>query len=124
MSYTEDPDTIKSDDEERPEQADLDADGTPDDEDDEGVDKSKWPDIHKDALLEYERAWERERMNIDEAYDDLRFRRGRVSDQWDACGADGSGWPADARQQQDSEVHSSGDGRSAADAALGRGCPG
>jgi hypothetical protein len=84
MSYTEDPDTIKSDDEERPEQADLDADGTPDDEDDEGVDKSKWPDIHKDALLEYERAWERERMNIDEAYDDLRFRRGRVSDQWDA----------------------------------------
>jgi hypothetical protein len=84
MSYTEDPDTIKSDDEERPEQADLDADGTPDDEDDEGVDKAKWPDIHKDALLEYERAWERERMNIDEAYDDLRFRRGRVSDQWDA----------------------------------------
>jgi hypothetical protein len=84
MSYTEDPDTIKSDDEERPEQADLDADGTPDDEDDEGVDKTKWPDIHKEALLEYERAWERERMNIDEAYDDLRFRRGRVSDQWDA----------------------------------------
>jgi hypothetical protein len=84
MSYTENPDTIKSDDEERPEQADLDADGTPDDEDDEGVDKAKWPDIHKDALLEYERAWERERMNIDEAYDDLRFRRGRVSDQWDA----------------------------------------
>jgi hypothetical protein len=34
-------------------------------------------------LLEYERAWERERMNIEEAYDDLRFRRGRVSDQWD-----------------------------------------
>jgi hypothetical protein len=49
MSYTEDPDTIKSDDEERPEQADLDADGTPDDEEDEGIDESKWPDIHKDA---------------------------------------------------------------------------
>jgi len=59
--------------------------GEPDavqDEDDQ-VDKSKWPEIHAEALLEYERAYERERSNMEEAYDDLRFRRGRVSDQWD-----------------------------------------
>jgi Phage P22-like portal protein len=44
--------------------------------------KADWPDIHKEALLEYERAWEKERLNIEEAYEDLRFRRGNLADQW------------------------------------------
>lgn len=60
------------------------TDETGDDEDDDDyVDKTKWPEIHREAMLEYERGWEREHTNIDEAYDDLRFRRGRQSDQWD-----------------------------------------
>lgn len=58
------------------------TDETGDDQDDDNVDKSKWPDIHREAMLEYERGWEREHTNILEAYDDLRFRRGRVADQW------------------------------------------
>ncbi|WP_425991367.1 portal protein [Afipia sp. DC4300-2b1] len=41
-----------------------------------------WEAVHKEALLEYERDYERERNNIDEAYEDLRFRRGNKSDQW------------------------------------------
>jgi hypothetical protein len=82
MSYSETPDAIDAPDDEEREDAAVDAE--PDNDEDDGVDRSKWPEIHKDALLEYERAWERDRMNIEEAYDDLRFRRGRVSDQWDA----------------------------------------
>jgi hypothetical protein len=54
-----------------------------DDDDDDYVDQSKWPEIHREAMLEYERGWEREHQNIDEAYDDLRFRRGRQADQWE-----------------------------------------
>jgi hypothetical protein len=57
--------------------------GNEEDDDDDYVDESKWPDIHREAIEEYERGWERERSNIEEAYDDLRFKRGRVSDQWD-----------------------------------------
>lgn len=41
-----------------------------------------WAAIHEEALLEYERDYERERGNIDEAYEDLRFRRGNKADQW------------------------------------------
>src|SRR6185437_13826821 len=44
--------------------------------------RADWPDIHKEALLEYERAWQREQGNIEEAYEDLRFRRGKMQDQW------------------------------------------
>lgn len=46
--------------------------------------KSEWPVIHREALLEYERDYAREQGNIKDAYEDLRFRRGRLSDQWDA----------------------------------------
>jgi hypothetical protein len=59
------------------------ADETGDDDDDDYVDESLWPEIHREAMLEYERGWEREHTNIQEAYDDLRFRRGRVTDQWE-----------------------------------------
>jgi Phage P22-like portal protein len=41
-----------------------------------------WEAVHEEALLEYERDYERERNNIHEAYEDLRFRRGNKSDQW------------------------------------------
>src|ERR1700712_1511449 len=65
----------------------ADAEATDDEgiraDDDDYVDKSKWPEIHREAMLEYERGWEREHTNIEEAYDDLRFRRGRVTDQWE-----------------------------------------
>lgn len=47
--------------------------------------KSDWPSTHERALKEYNRAYERERANIDEAYEDLKFRRGKVEDQWDAA---------------------------------------
>lgn len=47
-------------------------------------DKSDWVEIHEEALLEYDRDYAREKGNIDEAYEDLRFRRGRKEDQWDA----------------------------------------
>lgn len=43
---------------------------------------AEWREIHDDAMEEYERAWERERDNQDEAYEDLKFRRGRQEDQW------------------------------------------
>lgn len=43
---------------------------------------AKWAEIHEYALDEYERDWERERGNQDEAYEDLKFRRGRQEDQW------------------------------------------
>jgi hypothetical protein len=46
--------------------------------------KSDWPEIHREALLEYERDYAREQGNIEDAYEDLRFRRGRLNDQWDA----------------------------------------
>ena len=39
-------------------------------------------DVHKEAMERYKRAWDRERDNINEAYEDLRFRRGRPEDQW------------------------------------------
>lgn len=61
----------------------TDETGDDDDDDDDAVDESQWPEIHREAMLEYERGWEREHTNIEEAYDDLRFRRGRVADQWD-----------------------------------------
>lgn len=44
--------------------------------------RADWPNIHTEALLEYERAWMREQNNIEEAYEDLRFRRGKLQDQW------------------------------------------
>jgi hypothetical protein len=52
----------------------------------DGDDKPKadWPEIHKEALLEYERDYAREQGNIEDAYEDLRFRRGKLTDQWDA----------------------------------------
>src|ERR1700759_3282291 len=83
MAYSENPSSIVSEDGNDGKQPDVVDATTGDDDQDSAVDKSKWPEIHSEALLEYERAWERERSNIEEAYDDLRFRRGRVSDQWD-----------------------------------------
>jgi hypothetical protein len=54
-------------------------------------DKAKKPksekadaDILKQALEDYDSAYEFQRGNIDEANEDLRFRRGRKEDQWDA----------------------------------------
>lgn len=41
-----------------------------------------WQKVHEEALLEYERDYAHEKHNIDEAYEDLRFRRGRLTDQW------------------------------------------
>lgn len=54
------------------------------DGDSEPVSKAEWDAVHEEALLEYERDYERERNNIEDAYEDLRFRRGRLTDQWDA----------------------------------------
>jgi hypothetical protein len=45
--------------------------------------KSDWAEVHEEAMLEYERDYAHEKNNIDEAYEDLRFRRGRLTDQWD-----------------------------------------
>jgi hypothetical protein len=53
-------------------------------QEDDDKQKSDWPEIHKEALLEYERDYAREQGNIEDAYEDLRFRRGRLTDQWDA----------------------------------------
>jgi hypothetical protein len=39
----------------------------------------------RQALEDYEAAYEFQRANIDEANEDLRFRRGRKEDQWDAA---------------------------------------
>jgi hypothetical protein len=50
----------------------------------EADNKSDWAAVHEEALLEYDRDYNRERGNIEEAYEDLRFRRGRREDQWDA----------------------------------------
>ncbi len=47
-------------------------------------DTSKDADILKQALEDYDSAYEFQRGNIDEANEDLRFRRGRKEDQWDA----------------------------------------
>lgn len=46
-------------------------------------DKSEWPEVHANALKEYDRGYLKERNNIDDAYEDLRFRRGTLADQWD-----------------------------------------
>lgn len=43
-----------------------------------------WADVHSRALKEYERDYQKERRNILEAYNDLKFRRGELEDQWDA----------------------------------------
>ena len=59
---------------------DLDADDKA--EAKEPTQNEAWEAVHEEALLEYERDYERERGNIDEAYEDLRFRRGNKSDQW------------------------------------------
>jgi hypothetical protein len=64
--------------------ADYDTTEPGKDEDDKSTPKSDWEAVHEDALKEYERDYERERANIDEAYEDLRFRRGKLTDQWDA----------------------------------------
>src|ERR1041385_8292182 len=45
---------------------------------------TKDDDILKEALENYETAYEYQRANIDEANEDLRFRRGRQEDQWGA----------------------------------------
>lgn len=45
--------------------------------------KEKDADILKQALEDYDSAYEFQRANIDEANEDLRFRRGRREDQWD-----------------------------------------
>jgi hypothetical protein len=54
-----------------------------DQSDDDKKPKSDWPEVLKEALLEYERDYAREQGNIEDAYEDLRFRRGRLTDQWD-----------------------------------------
>ena len=41
-----------------------------------------WQKVHEEALLEYERDYAKEQGNIEEAYQDLKFRRGRQDDQW------------------------------------------
>lgn len=64
--------------------ADYDDDKGAEPDQDKDDKKSDWEAIHEEALKEYERDYERERSNIDDAYEDLRFRRGRQSDQWDA----------------------------------------
>ena len=45
---------------------------------------TKADDILKQALEEYDAAYEFQRGNIDDANEDLRFRRGRTEDQWTA----------------------------------------
>jgi hypothetical protein len=45
-------------------------------------DKSDWPTVHEEARKKYERGYERERENINNAYEDLKFRRGELEDQW------------------------------------------
>lgn len=88
MSYTHDTSVKEFYDEgDEPKDAAADTaaavDDNGDDDDEEGqVDKTKWPEIHVEALEEYARAYLRERSNMEEAYDDLRFRRGHKEDQW------------------------------------------
>jgi hypothetical protein len=60
----------------------MDVEGK-DADDDSKAASARWETIHADALDEYERDWERERNNQEEAYEDLKFRRGRREDQWD-----------------------------------------
>ncbi|MCK1430894.1 portal protein [Bradyrhizobium sp. 87] len=55
-----------------------------DDDQDKDESMSDWEEVHEEALLEYDRDYAREQGNIDEAYQDMRFRRGRKEDQWDA----------------------------------------
>ena len=63
--------------------ADYDDDkGAEPDQDKDDAPKSDWEKVHQEALLEYDRNYAREHGNIDEAYEDLRFRRGRLEDQW------------------------------------------
>lgn len=45
--------------------------------------KTDWEAVHAQAMEEYERDYQRERDNIDAAYDDLKFRRGLPEDQWE-----------------------------------------
>lgn len=59
----------------------MDVEGKDADDDSKAM-SAEWADIHSDALDEYERDWERERGNQEEAYEDLKFRRGRQEDQW------------------------------------------
>jgi len=61
----------------------YDADANPNkDGDSKAASKSEWEKIHEEALLEYDRDYAHEKSNIDDAYEDLRFRRGRLTDQW------------------------------------------
>jgi regulator of protease activity HflC (stomatin/prohibitin superfamily) len=46
------------------------------------TDRSDWAKVHEEAMKEYDRDYAREKNNIDEAYEDLRFRRGKLEDQW------------------------------------------
>jgi hypothetical protein len=57
---------------------------TESDKADDDSSPEEWAEIHTQALEEYERGWERERYNIEDAYADLVMRRGRQEDQWDA----------------------------------------
>src|SRR5689334_19254529 len=57
-------------------------DGAANEPDADDKSKSDWPEIHKQAMEEYDRDYAREKHNIDQAYDDLRFRRGKLEDQW------------------------------------------
>lgn len=50
----------------------------------EDASKADWEAVHEEALLEYERDYAHEKPNIDDAYEDLRFRRGMLTDQWSA----------------------------------------
>jgi hypothetical protein len=59
----------------------MDVEGEEADDDSKAM-SAKWEKVHEAALDEYERDWERERGNQDEAYEDLKFRRGRQEDQW------------------------------------------
>ena len=52
------------------------------DENNPVAEQGDWETIHAQAMEEYERDYERERHNINEAYEDLRFRRGELKDQW------------------------------------------
>lgn len=60
------------------------TDDLPDtDKKDDKKKSADWEAVHKQAIEEYERDYAKERNNIDDAYEDLRFRRGRRDDQWD-----------------------------------------
>jgi hypothetical protein len=56
---------------------------TPADAKEKPKDSTKDAEILKQALEDYDAAYEFQRGNIDEANEDLKFRRGRKEDQWD-----------------------------------------